>query len=574
MGLQTNPRPVEHIMAIYSLNHKAIGKTTQDKPFTAAAHIRYITRSSACREVLGENMPIDPHKAQRWYRDEEKSDRKNARMCDKVMIALPKELNGVQRHDLVKEFAEIVTGGKTPWLAAIHDKGKDRENPHCHLVIRDRDPETGKRVLHMSAGKKERSEFAKRGIYTMHTDRIRIIWEKTANRHLEQAGYSERIDRRTLQEQGIQQEPTVHEGAQAHKLAREGKRPESKIVEYNNASTARRKQRQVDYRVIDGGLTRQEYNAKIRAEKSEKEFARQMELADDSGDGHRKPPETTRKSRRRNCKGRSRKDNLGRAVTSFHRRERTQYPKQSGEKSNNLGESHGHRQYDHRLPQTDGHRNSSHRASIENPGDDSRRIIFRRNRNEIITGTNMSDKERLEALLAQYEDERDKFELIKQYNNQSEQNILKNIREHAEGLKSDKDAKASYETNANMKRLTEEKLKQTEAGKNYLYGRGKRDAMEQLHEEDAEERKKAADAKRLEKIEANLKKGPPMQAAVVSEQEMPKEDKGKAAEIMAFLATEEAKLKQSRPSDGPNSPAAVLEEEGKKKKKDWGMGDD
>ena len=335
-------------MAIYSLNHKAIGKSTQDKPYTAAAHIRYITRANACREVLGEHMPTDAHKAQRWFREEEKADRKNARMCDKVMVALPRELNGEQRHALVKEFAEIVTESKTPWLAAIHDKGKDQNNPHCHIVFRDRDPETGKRVLHMSAGKKERSELGKVGIYPMHTDRIRVIWEKAANKHLEKAGYKERIDRRTLEAQGIEQEPTVHEGAQAHKLAREGKRPESKVVEYQNAATAKSNERLVDYTKIDNGRTRQEYNRLIRQGQSDliKEFAKSFDLGDDYGDGRKEPPEITRQNRCGDYGSRGRKKTLGREIAPSYSLSRRRNETHSRRRKNHLGFYGEHRQDD------------------------------------------------------------------------------------------------------------------------------------------------------------------------------------------------------------------------------------
>lgn len=250
-------------MAIYSLNHKAIGKVTQDKPFTASAHVRYITRDAACREVLGDRMPTDPKKAQQWYRKEENADRKNARVCDKLMIALPRELNAEQRSQLVQDFAERVTQGKAPWLAAIHDKGKDRSNPHCHLVLRDRDTKTGKRCLHMSAGKSERALLAEKGIDAMTTERLRIIWERAANEHLERAGQTVRIDSRSLKEQGIERQPTLHEGVQARQMTARGERPQSKVVEFPNAPTARSDSRSIDYATLDGGKTRQEHNAQI-----------------------------------------------------------------------------------------------------------------------------------------------------------------------------------------------------------------------------------------------------------------------------------------------------------------------
>lgn len=250
-------------MAIYSLNHKAIGKSTQDKAFTAAAHLRYITRDKACREVLGNRMPVDPKKSQQWMRKEERADRKNARVCDKLMIALPRELSQEQRTDLVRDFGERVSQGKAPWVAAIHDKGKDRHNPHCHLVVRDRDPQTGKRVLHMSAGKSERALLAEKGIDAMTTQRMRVMWEAATNEHLERAGHKERIDHRTLEAQGIEREPTLHEGVQARQMTARGERLQSKVVEFPNSPTARTESRSVDYQAIDGGKTRQQHNADI-----------------------------------------------------------------------------------------------------------------------------------------------------------------------------------------------------------------------------------------------------------------------------------------------------------------------
>lgn len=252
-----------YFLAIYSLHHSSIGKATQDKAYTSSAHLRYITRDKACREVLSERMPTDPLKAQRWMREQEKAGRKNERVCDKVMLALPRELDAEQRAELIQNFAEQVTQGKAPWFAAIHDKGKDKQNPHCHLVIRDRDPNTGKRCLYLSAGKKEAAQLAKKGIKPVNTIAMREAWESHANAQLELAGIDERIDRRTLKEQGIDRQPTLHEGVQARQMTARGERPHSKVVEFTNSPTARSDRRTVDYAAIDKGNTRQEYNAQI-----------------------------------------------------------------------------------------------------------------------------------------------------------------------------------------------------------------------------------------------------------------------------------------------------------------------
>jgi hypothetical protein len=134
-------------MAIYSLRLTPIGKTTQRQPFTAAAHLGYIVRKEAASHTMAERMPEGKVGAMRWLRAEERADRVNARVADKLVIALPRELTLQQQITLIWSFAERLTQGRASWFASIHAKGKDRENPHCHLLVRDRDIHTGLRVV-------------------------------------------------------------------------------------------------------------------------------------------------------------------------------------------------------------------------------------------------------------------------------------------------------------------------------------------------------------------------------------------------------------------------------------------
>jgi hypothetical protein len=259
MGLQANPahcgRPQ---VAIYSLHHSPIGKSTQAQPYTAAAHINYITRKRAMSLMQKARLPgQNPHEVAEYLKGCEDRDRKNARVIDKVMLALPKELSQTERIGLVRGFAEHVTLGRAPWLAAFHDKGKDASNPHCHLVIRDRDPKTNKRVI----GTSEKGS----------TEQLRESWEKYANQALERAGRSERVDRRTLAEQGIAREPTIHEGPQSQAMDKRGAKPKSRQRRVRNAPGARRRERDVDYRRIDKGNSRPQVNRLRRAAAQESE---------------------------------------------------------------------------------------------------------------------------------------------------------------------------------------------------------------------------------------------------------------------------------------------------------------
>ena len=239
-------------MAIYSLNLKSIGRTTHAAG-TAGAHVLYIARPDAKAELVSEHMPTDPNAARAFLNRGELADRKNARVADKVRIALPRELTPEQRMQLVQDFARDLTGGRVPWFAGIHASGKDAHNPHCHLVIRDRDIETGKRVVKLSDSPRDR---AKAGLEPKAVEYVRALWETHANRALEAAGHEVRIDRRTLEAQGIDRDPTIHIGPRAMEIEGRVERPASKVKETGNG-------RRIDYPTIDEGRTRKERHGEI-----------------------------------------------------------------------------------------------------------------------------------------------------------------------------------------------------------------------------------------------------------------------------------------------------------------------
>lgn len=253
-------------MAIYSLHHSSIGKTTQGHPYTAAAHVDYITRAGALTRVLGERMPTEKAAAIAFLKSAEDGDRKNARVVDKVLLALPRELDSAQRAALVQSFAEEVTGARAGWLAAFHEGGKDSRNPHVHLVIRDRDVATGVRVAQLS----EKGS----------TERLRLLWERHANCALAQARRPERIDRRTLKAQGIRRKPTIHEGVRARRLDRKRLRPQSRVRAVKNAALARSPSRLVDYQRLDSGVSRVVANIGIQRVNGERASSYWKEMDD------------------------------------------------------------------------------------------------------------------------------------------------------------------------------------------------------------------------------------------------------------------------------------------------------
>lgn len=223
-----------NFMAIYSCNHSSIGRSTQKREYTASAHINYITRVSATTEIVADGMPKDRFEASKWMREQEQAERyKNARIIDKVMVALPVELTHEQHVTLVKDYAREMTGGRCPWFAVIHSREKDVHNPHAHIVFRDRDFENGKRTM-MTTSKGS-------------TYRFREAWEHICNTHLAMNGHEARIDRRTLKEQGIDREPQIHIGPKANAAVKRG----AKIVSKDRIVKRNGKKREVRYTEID-----------------------------------------------------------------------------------------------------------------------------------------------------------------------------------------------------------------------------------------------------------------------------------------------------------------------------------
>jgi hypothetical protein len=244
-------------MAIYSLHHAAVGRSTH-KAGTASAHAKYILRVGADAVAVGAHIPTGKHAAASWLMAEELADRKNARVIDKVMVALPIELSSEERQALVRSFVDEIGQGQIPWIAALHQEGNDQHNPHAHIIIRDRHIETGTRVAKLS--EKGSTEF------------IRWLWEKKANAALVAAGHDTQIDRRSLEERGIKRQAQIHVGPNAQEIARKGLRPASVRVRIGD--------RVIDYPQIDNGLNRSEFNTQIIRQNNEKSLAKQLEATE------------------------------------------------------------------------------------------------------------------------------------------------------------------------------------------------------------------------------------------------------------------------------------------------------
>jgi MobA/MobL family len=214
-------------MAIFSMRMQVIGRSA-GRSATAAAAYRsgeqvtdertgqvhdYTGKSDIYgSEILGpENAPDRLRdRATLWNEVEQVEKRKDAQLSREVMVALPVELSHEQKESLICEYvqAEFVSQGM---IADIGYHDFDSHNPHAHIML------TMRSVDEDGFGKKRR-DWNKRA----EIERHRQAWAESVNKALEQAGYDERIDHRSLKAQGIDREPQIHLGAKVLEMEARG----------------------------------------------------------------------------------------------------------------------------------------------------------------------------------------------------------------------------------------------------------------------------------------------------------------------------------------------------------------
>lgn len=256
------------VKSLPTFKHTSIGKTTH-KARTATKHMSYIMRSQAMTKFQAENMP-DGGRGTRVFFDRlaEKPDaHAHARVCDKLMIALPVEMNADQRHDALASFMQKIGKGRIAWCAAHHDAGDDQHNPHAHIVFRDADILTGKKVIGTTTSASDVREAKEHGWKVpprTTTKQLRHAWCDHLNAEMEKAGIDIRYDPRMLKEQGIDREPQIHIGPKAQALKEKG-------FEFASHDTVRNT-RGIPYTLLDQE-NRAEHNGRIVAWNKEKASA-------------------------------------------------------------------------------------------------------------------------------------------------------------------------------------------------------------------------------------------------------------------------------------------------------------
>jgi len=173
--------------------------------------------------------------AELWNKAEAAEVRKNARVAREVLVALPHELDQVQRRELAKSIAQDLADRYcTAGTLAVHqpDREGDNRNHHVHILMTtrriDADGQLGDKTREL--------DDVKRG--PQEVEWIRGMIEQRTNRALEQAGVEARVDRRSLVDQRaaalragdrdlaaeLDRPATVHEGPRVTQIRREAAR--------------------------------------------------------------------------------------------------------------------------------------------------------------------------------------------------------------------------------------------------------------------------------------------------------------------------------------------------------------
>lgn len=185
-------------------------KSSADAP-PSAMHADYITRSGKYDRmdrvhVESGNMPeFAAADARAFWRAADANERANGRTYTELQIALPRELQAEQRVALAREAAREFMGTRFAYTLAVHnpEAADQDEQPHMHLMFSERVVDATTRLLpadrffKRNGAKKDRTWNDQ-----AQAERLRRQWCELANRELEAAGLSDRLDPRSHADQG------------------------------------------------------------------------------------------------------------------------------------------------------------------------------------------------------------------------------------------------------------------------------------------------------------------------------------------------------------------------------------
>ena len=255
-------------MAIYHLRVSNVSRAAGSSAVAAASYITsrrmrdertgVTSYGYGRRERVEHTATLLPKGAPEEWRDparlfnavEMAEKRGDARPAKKIVVALPREFDAATRIRAVEDFTALNLAAKGYAATYAIHTDRDGNNPHAHILVANRriDPKTGRWAAKRRTGYALDTNGARIPVIDPKTGRqkigargrrmwkraemsnnpldskdflqsLRADWAETCNLLLPQ-GVT--IDHRSLNAQGIDREPTVHEGYAAREIEKRG----------------------------------------------------------------------------------------------------------------------------------------------------------------------------------------------------------------------------------------------------------------------------------------------------------------------------------------------------------------
>lgn len=165
-------------------------------------------------------------RAQLWNHVEAFEKHRRAELAREYEIALFPELTLEQNRQALQDLVrENFTRRGLIADVNIHAPSKegDQRNIHAHVMVVTRKLDGSEFVRTKERFEKfSEKEAAKKA----ELEKLRVNWERIGNRHLERHGHAPTLDHRSLEAQGIERAPTIHQGKAATAIERKGKASE------------------------------------------------------------------------------------------------------------------------------------------------------------------------------------------------------------------------------------------------------------------------------------------------------------------------------------------------------------
>lgn len=226
-------------MAIYHLSVKAISRSAGRSATAAAAYragcqitdkrtgeVHNFTRKKGVESadiVLPDGSPQwATNRAKLWNAAELAEKRKDACVAREYEVALPAELSAEARRCLALDFAKEMANAEGCAVdVAIHAPGRDGDNRNYHAHIMRTTRKVGPECL------TDKLDTEKAGRNRRHDlDAVRQRWAELINERLAENEIAQRVDHRSLKDQGIDREPTSHLGPAVTDMKRNDKQSE------------------------------------------------------------------------------------------------------------------------------------------------------------------------------------------------------------------------------------------------------------------------------------------------------------------------------------------------------------